>query len=239
MVVKKALRKNDDLLRIAAQIGWSLETQTDLYEWLKSLDDWNLEQFGNLVAGGHILNSDKLGYLIGPIAKNMAEFEGSKLGGFTSFIAVKWLEGLPLSVIRDTQKVKPDYGKLVHIIYSRIQYLLPWALFGVDELVQYEAKRRDIKVGSGVRDLSVLASEGVPSFDALNLVLSLDIERVDATRLADAYRRSRVRSDIIGWFSGTPFDVILRIVRGYDGRRVDPDLKSIWDRLKPSSQSSS
>lgn len=235
-VVRNALKENDNLLNIAAQIGWSLETQTDLYEWIKTLEDWKLEQFGKLVLNGRIWDSTKIGYLIGPIAAKMSEFEGDKLGGFTSFIAVKWLEGLPLSDIRDAQAKKPDYGKLVHIIYSRIQYLLPWALFGVDELVKYEAKIRNVKIGSGIRDLSVLASEGVPNFDALNLILSLDVERVDASRLADSYHKFKPQTDIMGWFAGTSWDSIVKIVRGYDRRRLDPDLKIIWEKARTATE---
>jgi hypothetical protein len=69
-------------------------------------------------------------------------------------------------------------------VYGRMQYLLPWGLFGMHELIVYEAKRGSIVVNDGVSSLSALAAEGVPSFDALQLVVQLGIERVDATRLA-------------------------------------------------------
>jgi hypothetical protein len=125
-----------------------------------------------------------------------------------------------------------DFGRLVRVIYSRIQYMLPWALFGVHELIGYESKRRHISVGDGVRDLSVLAAEGVPDFDALTLVMRLDIERVDASRLAAAYQRTRIDTDVVGWLRGLQWERVAGIVRGHDSRRLDPDLHRLWEQLR-------
>jgi superfamily II DNA/RNA helicase len=230
-VVRDALREDAELVGIAARIGWALETQQNLYEWLKGLEDWRLKQFGEMVLGGKIMNPDRLGYLLGPLSKHMSEFEGESLGGYTSYVAVNWLKGLPLTEIQKFQQ-NMDFGRLVRVIYSRIQYMLPWALFGVHELIGYESKRRHIKIGDGVRDLSVLAAEGVPNFDALTLVMRLDIERVDAARLAAAYQRARTETDVVGWLRGLQWERIVGIVRGQDGRRLDPDLHRVWEQLR-------
>lgn len=233
-VIKKAFSSDVELMNIAARIGWSLEAQAELHEWLMSLEDWRLEKFGQIVVGGHIYKFDSLSYLLGPVSKFMSEFEGDKLGGVTSFVSCIWVEGLPLTSIRDGQKNK-NLGELVRMIYSKVQYLLPWALYGVAELLAYEAKRRGIKVQGGVRDLSVLAAEGVPNFDALQLVMGLGLERVDATRIAAAYGRhngnKRRTTDIVGFFKGLDIKELFGIVRGNDKRRIDPDIYGIWQRV--------
>jgi len=98
-------------MAIAARIGWALETQSDLLAWLRGREDWQLEQFGHLVRGGRIIQFDSLGYLLGPVTKLMAELEGETLGGFTSFIAVNWIRGLPLTQIqRANQRVQALVG---------------------------------------------------------------------------------------------------------------------------------
>lgn len=233
-VIRTAFSSDIELMNIAARIGWSLEAQAELHEWLMSLEDWRLEKFGQIVVGGHIYKFDTLGYLLGPVSKFMSEFEGDKLGGVTSFVSCVWVEGQPLTSIRDRQQNK-NLGELVRIIYSKVQYLLPWALYGVAELLSYEAKRRRIKVQGGVRDLSVLAAEGVPNFDALQLVMGLGMERVDATRIAAAYGTSnggkRRTTDILGFFKGLEAKDLFRIVRGNDRRRIDPDIYGIWQKL--------
>lgn len=232
-VIKRAFSSDIELMNIAARIGWSLEAQAELHEWLMSLEDWRLERFGQIVVGGHIYKFDALSYLLGPVSKFMSEFEGDKLGGVTSFVSCIWVEGLPLTSIRDRQTNK-NLGELVRMIYSKVQYLLPWALYGVAELLAYEAKRRRIRVQSGVRDLSVLAAEGVPNFDALQLVMGLGLERVDATRIAAAYGKfgnKRRTTDIIGFFKGLEVKELFGIVRGNDRRRIDPDIYGIWQRV--------
>lgn len=233
-VVKTAFSSDAELMNIAARIGWSLEAQAELHEWLISLGDWQLERFGQIVVGGHIYKFDALGYLLGPVSKFMSEFEGDKLGGVTAYVSSIWIEGQPLTSIRDRQNNK-NLGELVRMIYSKVQYLLPWALYGVAELLSYEAKRRRIKVQSGVRDLSVLAAEGVPNFDALQLVISLGLERVDATRIAAAYGASNAKrrrtTDIVGFFKGLEAKELFRIVRGGDRRRIDPDIYGIWQAI--------
>lgn len=233
-VIRDSIINDDRLLNIAARIGWTIETQSLLVDWIKGLQDWEIERYGKLVIHGKVSSGINLNSLLYPIAERMTEFEGMKLGGFTAYIASHWIEGHPLSTIRErsAHRGQPrDYSSLIRIIYSRIQYLLPWALFGVSELLQYEARKRNIFFGSGVKDLSILASEGVPNFDALTLVLNLNIERVDATRLASSYSRQKQDTDIIGWFKGLSWPTIAGIVSGSDKRRIDPELKLIHEQL--------
>jgi superfamily II DNA/RNA helicase len=230
-VIKEAFADRTELMEIAARIGWALETQSELHEWLRGLPNWRIENLGKIVVGGRILVPDHLGYVLGPVSKLMSEFEGDKLGGFTSYIARGWIEGLPLTGIRDSQKEK-DLGNIVKVIYARVQYLLPWALYGLNDLIEYEAKQRKIRVLGGVRDLSVLAAEGVPSFDALHLVLSLGIERVDASRIAAAYRRISPHTDAVGFFIGLDWNTLVGVLRGPDRRRLDPDMRMIWETAR-------
>ena len=234
-VVRAAVDDDPQLLAIAARVGWSLESQGSLLSWLRTREDWQLQRFGNMVIGGRIPNPDRLSYLIGPLANAMSEFEGDKLGGFTSFLARGWFEGWPLQRIRESQRRPPDYSRLVDLIYARIQYLLPWALFGCHELVQLEAHTRGISVGSGIADLSSLATEGVPSFDALTLVTAHNIERVDATRLATAYLNTGPRTEIRQWLASTDWREIASVVTNPDQRRLDPDLRGIVSSLSDAS----
>jgi hypothetical protein len=114
-----------------------------------------------------------------------------------------------------------------------MQYLLPWGLFGMHELLQYEASARSISVGDGVSALSVLAAEGVSNFDALQLVLGLGIERVDATRISERYKRqARTETDVTSWFVSTSWPEIERAVRGTDQRRIDPSLIALHAKLR-------
>lgn len=230
-VVRSAVSADRELLEIASRIGWSLESQKSLFSWLKTCEDWQLEQYGNLVRGGRITDTSKLGYLLGPLANSMSEFEGDKLGGYTAYLARGWLEGWPLHLIRNSQRRRIDYARLVEMIYARIQYMLPWALFGCSELLDLEARRRGVRVGSGVSDLSALAAEGVRSFDALRLVTAFDVERVDANRLAEAYQRVRPGTEIVRWLSSLQWGEVAHIVSGTDGRRIDPDLRDIISQM--------
>ncbi len=235
--ISTTLVNDNNLLKIAAKIGWTLESQAALWSWVQSLEDWKIQNFGNIVKIGEVIQPDNLKYLLYPIASLMSEFEGKTLGGFTAYIARHWIEGHPLTIIREKSteqgKRPKDYSTLVDLIYSKIQYLLPWALYGVNELIQYESLKRGLSVGAGIRDLSILASEGVPNFDALTLVMMLDIERVDATRLSNSFMRYKQRdSNIIGWVKGLPWSTIAGIVSGSDRRRLDPDLKFIHDKLQ-------
>ena len=241
-VITEVEREDPELVNLAARIGWSLETQEALWVWVRSLDDWHMEFLGNITRSGEVEDKRKLrNYLLYPIAERMREFEGPALGGYTSYIAEHWIDGLPLTSIRDLSskegKEKKKFEDVVDTIYSKMQYLLPWALYGVNELLHLEASRRSVRrrggIGNGVGDLSILASEGVPNFNALTLVLKLDIERVDATRLSRSYSRQSGKGvDIIGWFKSLKWNTVAGIVSGLDRRRLDPDLKIIHDNLQ-------
>ena len=221
-VVRDATENNREFIEIAAKVGWSLEAQHSLYAWLRTRQDWQLEQFGNIVVGGYIRHFDRLGYLIGPLAKQLIAFEGEALGGAMAFLAEKWIKGIPLAGFQSERGA--SFGRLISNVYGRMQYLLPWGLFGLHELIQYEATQRSILINSGVSNLSVLAAEGVPNFEALTLVIDLGIERADATRLSDHYTRERSSADIADWFFGKSWSAIERIVSGPDRRRIDPEL---------------
>lgn len=228
-VVKEATDENPALIEIAARVGWSLEAQLNIYKWLETRENWQLEQFGNLVLGGYVMNVSNVSYLIGPVSKYLLAFDGEALGGAYSYLAEKWIEGTPLSKF----EVKHgSFGQMIAKIYGRMQYLLPWGLFGMHELLKYEAKHRGMVVGDGVSSLSVLAAEGVPNFDALTLTLSLGVERADATRLSRAYKPFRSKATpIVDWLAGLSWTRAEAIVRGDDQRRVDPMFRALHRRL--------
>jgi hypothetical protein len=229
-VVRRATEDNPEFVRIAARVGWSLEAQHSLYQWLRTRKSWQLEQFGNIVLGGYVRNFGHLGYLVGPLAKFLIAFEGEALGGHIAFLAEKWIRGIPLASFQEERDA--SFGRMISNIYGRMQYLLPWGLFGLHELIQYEARQRSMLVSDGVSSLSVLAAEGVPNFDALNLVVSLGIERVDATRLSERYARVKGTVDIGDWFVGSKWADIERAVKGAEQRRVDPAIRALHQRLK-------
>lgn len=228
-VVKRATDENPVLIEIAAKVGWSLEAQSNIYSWLKTRENWQLEQFGNLVPGGYIRNISSVSFLIGPVAKHLLAFDGEALGGAYSYLAEKWIAGMPLSKFKVE---RGSFGEMIARIYGRMQYLLPWGLFGMHELLKYEAERRRLVVGDSVSALSVLAAEGVPNFDALTLALSLGIERADATRLSEAFKAQRLKAiNVTDWLSSLPWARAEQIVRGADQRRVDPTFRALHRRL--------
>ncbi len=227
-VVKAATDENPALIEIAARVGWSLEAQSNIYRWLETTDNWQLERFGRLVLGGYIMDVSNVSYLIGPVAKHLLAFDGEALGGVYSFLAKQWIAGMPLSKF----EVRGSFGQMIARIYGRMQYLLPWGLFGMHELLKYEANCRGIVVGDGVSALSVLAAEGVPNFDALTLTLSLGVERADATRLSQAYKPfSSKATHIVDWLAALSWSRAEEIVRGTDQRRVDPTFRALHRRL--------
>ncbi len=210
---------------LIAELGLSIETLTDLRDWVSSLADWQIESLRNTMHGGNA-NLVQVKYTVGPVAKHMAELEGKKLGGFLSEIIVHWISGVPFrSIWRD----KKDYwgtGRmedLISVVYSRVQFLLPWGLYATDRLVEAEAQRRGIKYQNQLRSLAYLADAGVPTFDALRLV-SAQFERADATRLAAIYHRNgglRSGFDVLGWLATQPVEVLTSAVRGTESRRVE------------------
>lgn len=215
---------------VAAELGLSIQTLDELRSYARGLQDWQLEKMSTVLRGGDI-NEDQIDYLIAPVAFRMGELEGSKLGGFVAAIVRQWIQGVPFSRIRLDRAQRVE--DLVSVVYSRIQYLLPWGLYAFDRLVEEETARRSIHYNNAIRSVAYLVDAGVPGFDALRLTRA-EIERVDATRLALRYKQVgglRLGVDIVGWVSRLSETEINDIVSGTDHRRVDFDLPGLVDRL--------
>ena len=214
---------------IAAELGLSIETLSALRAWVLSLEDWQIKNLQKLFWGGRT-NLDQAKYVIGPVAKHMAELEGPKLGGFLSEVVLLWLSGVPFAALRAnlTGTLRSNtIEDLIALVYSRIQFLLPWALYAADRLMESEAERRGITYLNELRSLAYLVDAGVSSFDAMRLV-HFEFERTDAERLAAAYRAEgglRTGVDIVPWLVTKPLDRIRAIVNGPDNRRLDYDLE--------------
>jgi hypothetical protein len=217
-----------------AELGLSLETLVELREYVRGMKDWQIETCHNLMFGGTV-NITQVPYIVGPVAARMAELEGPKLGGFYSNVIVNWLEGIPLTTVKSQSSFDKKLEDLISVIYSRIQYLLPWGLYAMHELVQEECRQRNItSYTDEILSLAYLVDSGVPNFDALRLV-NLDFERVDATRLSKAYLSLHQRdTDILGWLINTDRNSIFSISRGSDNRRLDFDLNRLLDSLSQS-----
>jgi hypothetical protein len=127
---------------------------------------------------------------------------------------------------------------LVSLIFSRVQYLLPWGLFAADRLVEAEAKVRGLYYENAIVSMAYLADAGVPSFDALKLV-NLEFERSDSARLAAEYRRRgglNLGVDILTWVGTQKFSVLQNIVAGRDNRKLDFDFERKYDELRKTIQ---
>ena len=214
---------------MVAELGLSIETLTDLSAYVVALEDWQLSAMASVMRGGDS-DTNQARYVIGPVCSRMSELEGTKLGGLYAEVVIQWLSGTPLSFVRPSTPKRKWWDRLedlISVLYSRVQYLLPWGLYATDRLVENEARRRKINYSNEVRSLAYLVEAGVPNFDALRLV-GLDFERADATRIASRYRQAGRRQggpDIIGWLRSLPLADVELIVRGGDGRRVDFDLE--------------
>lgn len=220
-------------IEIAAELGLSIETLDDLRLYAQGLEDWQLANMSNVMHGGNI-NENQIEYLLAPVAARMAELEGGKLGGFLTPVIRQWILGVPFSrIILEGARTIED---LVSVVYSRIQFLLPWGLYAFDRLVQDEAARRGVAYDNSIRSVAYLVDAGVPGFDALRLTHA-DVERVDATRLARRYRELgglTLGVDIVGWLSGLSDSAITSVVMGPDRRRIDFDLQRVLGLLRES-----
>ena len=217
-------------VEVAAELGVSIQTLDDLREYARNLQDWQLESMSHVLRGGHI-DEGQIDYIVSPVAARMGELEGGKLGGFFTALVHQWILGVPFSRIRREGKQRIE--DLVSVIYSRIQYLLPWGLYAFDRLVQEEAERRGVAYNNSVRSVAYLVDAGVPGFDALRLTHAA-IERVDATRLAARYRQVgglKLGVDVVGWVSGLSEAEINSVVMGSDRRRIDFDLPTLLREL--------
>src|SRR5581483_373467 len=105
------------------------------------------------------INIEQAKYVIGPVAKHMAELEGPKLGGFLSEVILLWLSGIPFSTLRANLSGtlrSNTIEDLIALVYSRIQFLLPWGLYAADRLLETEAAQRRITYLNEVRSLAYL-----------------------------------------------------------------------------------
>lgn len=196
-----------------------------------------MQNLGQLFRGGSV-NLKQAPYIIGPVAKRMAELEGPRLGGFYSTVIVNWLAGLPFVQIKSESKFDQRLEDLIAVVYSRVQFLLPWGLYATDALIETEAKKRNLNYENDVLKLAYLSDCGVPNFDALRLVNS-DIERVDATRLSIAYKHSRKIHeglDLFGWLFSLKQEALEEIVTGEDKRKVAHGFYADIDKLRGSSR---
>jgi len=205
-----------------AELGLSLETLNDLSDFVHRLEDWQLENCERLFYRG-TLNLDQAQYIIGPVAKRMSELEGPSLGGFLSDVIVHWLSGVTFTSIRAQSKFEKRLEDLIAVIYSRVQYLLPWGLWATDWLIEQESERRKINYDNQVKNLAYLADAGVPNFNALRLT-QLSFERVDSTRLSFAYSKAGgldTGVDCVGWVISQPPVALEIVIRGQDNRRIE------------------
>jgi DEAD/DEAH box helicase len=229
-VVDEFLHSQDASMgTIAAEVGLSIETLVELHEWVLRLEDWQFANLRRVMFGGQV-NDDQAKYILGPVAARMAELEGNKLGGLYSEIILQWLLGVPFAAIRPgmAEPYLKRVEDLISVIYSRVQYLLPWGLYAVDRLIEVEARRRKMNYDNELRSLAYLVDAGVPSFDALRLVHT-DFERTDAARIASVFHRiggmASTGTDIVAWLANQPFGAVVAIVRGRDNRKPDVDLR--------------
>jgi len=223
-------------IELVSELGVSLETLQLLRDYVKELEDWQITHMGRVMYGGYV-NLNEAPYIVGPVAKRMTELEGAPLGGLYSEIIVLWISGVPFTTVRSRARYGGPWARLedlISVVYSRIQYLLPWGLYAMHRIVEVEAKKRSIPYNDEIRSLAYLADSGVPNFDAFRLA-ALDIERVDATRLSAAYRRrggQNLGVDVVGWLINERKEILESAVRGSDNRRVDYDLFPLIDELR-------
>ena len=216
-----------------AELGLSLETLSDLRTYVMQMDSWQISNLQKLFHGG-VVNIDLCQYVVGPVAKRMAELEGPTLGGFLSNVIVRWLSGVTFTAIRSQSGYSRRLEDLIAVIYSRVQFLLPWGLWATDWLIEQEAVNRGINYDNQVKSLAYLADAGVPSFDALQLV-HLGVERVDATRLGRAYRSAgglQTGLDCLGWVLSQTRSSLEKILHGRDNRRLDYQFHNRLDGLR-------
>jgi hypothetical protein len=214
-------------VEIVAELGLSIDTLSSLQRYVRELEDWRLAGMANLFHGGSI-NFRPLRYVISSILANMAELEGRRLSGWYSSVVEDWCRGKPFTQINLTDR-ESRLEDLIGLMYSEIQYILPWGLYATDRFVRIEAALRRVPYDGEVHQLAYLVDAGVPNWPALRLT-SVGFERTDAARLSYAYLQSpqaRDTADIGGWVIAQSKDRLAQIIRSDDRRRLDFD----FDRL--------
>jgi superfamily II DNA/RNA helicase len=218
-------------IKLVAELGLSIDTLTRLQKYVKDLEDWQLESMSRTFYGGRI-NFQQLPYLLGPVLARMAELEGARLRGWYSELVMDWCQGKPFSALTPPRDQRLE--QLIALMYSRIQFMLPWGLYATDRFVAEEAERRHIQYANEINKLAYLVDAGVPDWAALRLT-SWGFERTDASRLSRAFFSTKDASettDIMTWLSGQRDETLGRIVRGPDARSIDYDFFEIAHDLR-------
>lgn len=214
-------------VEIVAELGLSIDTLSSLQRYVKDLEDWRLRGMANVLYGGRI-NFRNLRYIISAVLKHMAELEGRSLSGWYSAVVEDWCRGKPFTQINGTDR-ESRLEDLIGLMYSEIQYILPWGLYATDRFVRAETALRGFPYDGEIHQLAYLVDAGVPNWPALRLT-SIGFERTDASRLSQAYLESpqaRETAEIAGWVVEQRKDRLAQIIRGDDRRRLDFD----FDRL--------
>ncbi|MBS1844560.1 MAG: DEAD/DEAH box helicase [Actinobacteria bacterium] len=226
--------RNAASVRLVAELGLSISTMSRLRGYVRDLEDWQLERIDGVVRGGRI-NFDQLRYILGPVLARMAELEGKSLSGWYSDMVADWCRGKPFAEIRRTER-EDKLEDLIRLMYSRIQYILPWGLYAMDRFIEEEAAERGVEYGNQVNLLAYLVDAGVPDLAALTLTRA-GFERTDAARLARDYWGSpaaRETTDISAWLKAQPYERLVAVVRGVDHRPLDFDFENLVERTGPS-----
>jgi hypothetical protein len=218
--------------RLLAELGLSIDTLSRLQSYVASLDDWQVRSIVNALPGGRML-LEPLRYLFSAVLARMAELEGPRLSGLYAELVVEWCSGIPFAAFaREGEGTRLE--DLINLMYSRIQYLLPWGLYAADRFFAEECARREIAYANQVQSIAYLADAGVPDFPALRLT-HIGFERTDASRLSRAYyqdREARETTDIVGWVRAQRNQRLQQIVRGIDERRLDYDFTALVESLR-------
>ncbi|MCB0880524.1 MAG: DEAD/DEAH box helicase [Thermoleophilia bacterium] len=236
-VVDRYLERDDaPPLRLVAELGLSLETLDTLQDYVRKLEDGFFESMITCVVGGTMI-PNRASWVVGPVMQLMSNLEGKSLSVWVRDIVMEWLSGVPFSSVKPFE-IRGKAGSLedlIRIIYSEVQYMLPWGLYALDRFAEEEADRRGMPYDRTVAKLSHLVDGGVPNFSALRLV-NAGFERVDATRIAKVYNIARADSPIElgGWLRSVPLDLLARYVRGDDRRPLDYDFERLVSEYRDS-----
>jgi len=175
--------------RLLAELGLSMDTLQRLKDYVEGLPSERFDAVLASLPGGHMRVRSLSGFFSAIMAR-MAEPGGARLGGgLYADLVVEWCSGIPFAAFNG----RLEGGRLedlINLLYTRIQYLLPWALYAVDRFFEDEAASRDREYEGQVRQIAYLADAGVPDFGALRLS-HLGLERADATRLSRAHAQDR------------------------------------------------
>lgn len=237
MVVEDYFENNNGISRVsAAAIGVSLDTLSQFGSFVAALSDDDLRRFSRTIIAGN-LNNREARFAIEAVCGRMTELEGRRLIELYSSIAMDWIQGKPIHLLRKLTST-PKIEDLVRIVYSKVQFLLPWGLYALDEFIHSESQKRGIIYSHEVRNLAYFCDSGVSNFNALR-ISNLGFERVDAMRLASALGRGIRGSDsneLINRIIKTETGRLTEIVQGPERRRLDYDFIPLINKLKQSIQ---